>query len=80
VAPGLRRANVNSGLVDYLFRVGGDPSAVTAAAGSIWVASRGDGTVSRVDPAKNEVIDTITVGASPTALAADANGVWVAVQ
>jgi YVTN family beta-propeller protein len=80
VVQALRRVNVESGLIDYLFRVGGDPSAVTAAAGSIWVASRGDGTVTRVDPTTNELVGTIEVGASPTALAADSDGVWVAVQ
>jgi DNA-binding SARP family transcriptional activator/streptogramin lyase len=80
VVEALRRVNVESGLIDYQFGVGGDPAAVTAAAGSIWAASRSDGTVSRVDPRRNQVIDTISLGASPTALAADADGVWVAVQ
>ena len=53
---------------------------VAAAAGWVWAASRSGGTVSRVDPAENRVVDVITVGASPTDLAADENGVWVAVE
>jgi YVTN family beta-propeller protein len=80
VVQALRRVNLETGLVDYLIGVGGDPSAVTVAAGSIWAASRSDGTVSRVDPTQNKVVDTISLGASPTALAADADGVWVTVQ
>jgi streptogramin lyase len=76
----LRRVNVESRLIDYLFRVGGNPAAVTAAAGSIWAASRSDGTLSRIDPRANRVVDTMSLGASPTALAADADGVWVAVE
>jgi DNA-binding beta-propeller fold protein YncE len=80
VVQALRRVNLETGLVDYLIGVGGDPSAVTGAAGSIWAASRSDGTVSRVDPKQNKVVDTISLGASPTALAADADGVWVTVQ
>jgi YVTN family beta-propeller protein len=36
-------------------------------AGSVWVANRGDGTVSRIDPATNRVVATITIG-NPIAL------------
>jgi DNA-binding beta-propeller fold protein YncE len=80
VGQALRRVNVESRLIDYLFRVGGNPAAVTTAAGWIWTASRSDGTISRIDPRANRVVDTISVGASPTALAADPDGVWVAVE
>jgi YVTN family beta-propeller protein len=80
VVQALRRVNLQSGLIDYPFRVGSDPFAVAIAAGSIWAASRSDGTVSRVDPTQNKVVETISVGASPTALAADKDGVWVVVE
>ena len=45
---------------------------------SIWVAARSDGTVYRVDPAQNRVVDTIAVGAKPTGLARADDGIWVA--
>jgi DNA-binding beta-propeller fold protein YncE len=80
VVQALRRVNLESRLIDYPFRVGSDPFAITVAAGSIWAASRSDGTVSRVDPSQNKLVETIAVGASPTALAADKDGVWVVVE
>ena len=43
----------------------------------MWVANRGDGTVSRIDPG-SEVAETVRVGREPRALAAGGNGVWVA--
>ena len=46
----------------------------------MWVANAGDGTVSRIDPAKGAVVTTIDVGGAPAGVAA-ANGlVWVTVQ
>jgi DNA-binding SARP family transcriptional activator/streptogramin lyase len=80
VVQALRRLDLRGRLVQATFPAGGNPIAVTAADGSIWTASRSDGTVVRVDPAHNRVVDTIDVGASPTALAADEQGVWVAVE
>jgi YVTN family beta-propeller protein len=64
--------------VQAAIRVGNSPGAVLVAEGSVWVANRGDGTISRVDPATNRVIATIGVGANPTRLTADAGAVWVA--
>ena len=52
--------------------------AVLVAEGSVWVANRGDGTISRVDPATNRAIATIGGGAIPTRLTADSGAVWVA--
>jgi YVTN family beta-propeller protein len=64
--------------VQAAIRVGNSPGAVLVAEGSVWVANRGDGTISRVDPATNRVIATIGVGANPTRLTADSGAVWVA--
>ena len=50
--------------------VGGD------AANGIWVVNELGGTVMRIDPDTNEVVDRLTVD-SPTAVAADDGGVWV---
>jgi len=80
VVQALRPVDLESGLPGTPIDVGSDPRAVASAAGSIWAASRSDGTVSRVDPAEDRVLATIPLGASPTALAADRDGVWVAVE
>ena len=59
------------------YRVGHGPEAVTAGAGSVWVANRVDGTVSRIDRDRDEVV-TIDVGGEPTGLAFGAGWLWVA--
>jgi YVTN family beta-propeller protein len=64
--------------VQAAIRVGQAPGAVLVAEGSVWVANRGDGTISRIDPATNRVLATIAVEANPTRLTADAGAVWVA--
>ena len=57
--------------------VGGGPTGVTVSAGSVWVANSLDGTVTRVDPARDAVVATIPVGDGPDAIAAAAGAVWV---
>lgn len=57
----------------------GDAVAVASAGDSIWVASRNERSLLRVDPREDLLVDTIPLGAPPRALAADAGGVWVAV-
>ena len=49
---------------------------MAAGAGSVWVANRLDGTVSRVD--RGQEIVTIDVGGEPTGLAYGARSLWVA--
>jgi virginiamycin B lyase len=67
--------------------VAGGPAAVTVGAGAVWVASQDGGTVSRIDPASNRVVATIT--GVPTSrvrstrrsyprITAAAGAVWVA--
>ncbi len=48
----------------------------TGASEAIWVVNELAGTVSRIDPETNGVVDTFTVEA-PTSIAADDRGVWV---
>ena len=74
----LRRIDPVGGVVEETVDVG-DPVAVASAGDSIWVASRNERALLRVDPRENRVVDTIPLGAPPRALAADAEGVWVAV-
>jgi YVTN family beta-propeller protein len=57
--------------------VGQSPSGIAYGAGSLWVANTGEGTVSRVDPASNRVLQSISVGVSPNAIAVTGNDVWV---
>lgn len=64
--------------VQAAIRVGKAPGAVAVAEGSVWVANSGDGTVSRIDPATNQVTATIGVGGRPTRLTAGSAAVWVA--
>jgi len=71
-ATGERRAQIelpDGSLPSYL-AVG------TGAAEGIWVVNDLAGTVSRIDPATDAVVDTFTVDA-PYAVAADDRGVWV---
>jgi YVTN family beta-propeller protein len=59
------------------YRVGRAPDAVASGAGSVWVASQLDGTVSRLDGAHEPVV-TIPVGGEPDALAFGGGSLWVA--
>ena len=42
------------GRITAQYRVGRDPGAVAAGGGSVWVANQLDGTVSRIDPERDE--------------------------
>ena len=66
-----------SGRITAQYSVGRGPQAVAAGAGSVWVANRLDGTVSRIDRGRDEVV-TIHVGGEPTGLAFGAGSLWVA--
>lgn len=61
--------------------VGRQPWDLAFGAGSIWVPNGGDGTVSRIDPATNEVVATIEISPtsddSPVSVAVRGNAVWV---
>ena len=68
--------NPKSGDVRATYGVGHDPGAVATGGGSVWVASALDGTVTRVDRSKQQVV-TIPVGGHPEALAYGAGSLWV---
>jgi YVTN family beta-propeller protein len=44
------------------------------------VANSGDGTVSRIDVVKREVVETIHFGNAPSGIAVGSGAVWVSVQ
>jgi peptide/nickel transport system substrate-binding protein len=58
--------------------VGGGPTALVAAFGSIWVANHLDGTVTRLEPSTGRAEATIPVGQGPNALVPAAGSLWVA--
>ncbi len=57
---------------------GKNPCGVVAAAGALWVANDGGGTLSRIDPKKNRVTRRIKVGRGACEVAAGFGAVWVA--
>jgi YVTN family beta-propeller protein len=58
-------------------RVGRAPAEIAYGEGSVWVANRGDGTISQINPVRPRVTRTIHVGYRPAGLAAGAGAVWV---
>jgi ABC-type transport system substrate-binding protein/class 3 adenylate cyclase len=58
--------------------VGDGPSAIAHAFGSIWVANKLDGTVTRLDPSTGKTLATVAVGEGPTSLVAAGGRLWVA--
>jgi YVTN family beta-propeller protein len=68
----------SSNRVDEATQVGGQPSAIAAGAGAVWVANVEDRTLTRLHPKTRAVQRTITLEGTPTGVAAGATGVWVA--
>jgi streptogramin lyase len=80
----VRRVDILGNGLDLgvLYPTGSDPADITVAFGSVWVVNEGDGTVSRINPARyfaGKTPETIKVGGRPTGIAADEeNGtIWV---
>ncbi len=59
------------------YPVGRGPAAAVAGGGSLWVANGLDGTVSRIDRARDQIV-TVSVGGRPGALAFGAGSLWIA--
>ena len=60
--------------------VGDGPSAIVASVEAVWVANTDAGTVSRIDPDTNRVVQTIDLGEAPAGLVVAGNLLWVTVQ
>ena len=60
------------------FPVGSTPSGIALGKGAVWVANSLDGTVSRIDPGTNTVVQTIDVGNGPAGVVYATGSVWVA--
>jgi YVTN family beta-propeller protein len=67
----------DNGRITARYAVGRGPAAVVTGGGSVWVANALDGTVSRIDRGRDQIV-TIPVGGRPTALAFGAGSLWVA--
>ena len=57
---------------------GGRPGGVAVGAGSVWVTDMVSGSLLRVNPDEQIVVDTIPVGDGPAGVAVGAEAVWVA--
>ena len=66
-----------SGVPLSAVRVGKAPSAVAVGPSGVWVVNGHDGTVSRVDPVRRTLTDTIGVGEAATDVAVTESDVWV---
>jgi virginiamycin B lyase len=53
------------------------PTRLAVTEDAVWVLTPGDTTLSRIDPATNDVVETIPVGRAPSGLAVGAGAVWV---
>ena len=61
-------------------RVGDGPTNVAVGAGAVWVANKDGRTISRLDPTRREVVETIELGAAPAGIVVADELVWVAAQ
>ena len=73
-------AGIASTSVTAMIEVGRRPVAVAVGDGFVWVANAGDQSVSKVDPATNEVVDTYAVEGTPAGLEFAGGYVWVAIE
>lgn len=55
------------------------PVSVASGAGSIWVTNEGSSTVSRIDPVRNSVVQTIQLTGRPVGIAFENGALWVSV-
>jgi YVTN family beta-propeller protein len=75
----LIRFDPASGRIDKV-RVGDFPAGIAIVDGSVWVANRESGTVSRVDAETMRVLGTVGVGKHPAFLSAAGGSIWVSNQ
>ena len=75
----LIRFDPATGRIDKV-RVGDNPVGIAVGDGSVWVANRASGSVSRVESATMQVVDTVHVGTYPTWVAAAGDSIWVSNQ
>jgi hypothetical protein len=73
----VRIIDAATGRATRRIKVGDAPTAIAVGADAVWIANRRDGTVSRIDPRRNAVDQTMRVGDEPMDLVAGLGAVWV---
>ncbi|MDQ4058287.1 MAG: hypothetical protein M3124_04110, partial [Actinomycetota bacterium] len=73
-------AGIASTSVTAMIEVGRSPIAVAVGDGFVWVANAGDESVSKVDPATSDVVETYPVDGIPAGLEFTGGYVWVAIE
>ena len=63
---------------DAVIPVQARPFRIAATDGAVWVTNNETTTVSRIDPATNEVVETIDIGGQPVGVDATDEAAWVA--
>ena len=63
---GVSRVNGYTNVVEETIKVGPSPLAVASGEGAVWVLNGGDGSVSKIDPKTNKVMETIKAGSPGT--------------
>jgi YVTN family beta-propeller protein len=69
--------DTETGRIDAAVELPFRPGDVAVGAGAVWVTSRQDGRVARVDPEARSVVDVIPVGVSVGGIAVGGGAVWV---
>jgi YVTN family beta-propeller protein len=77
-ANGLLGMSGGSGAIVTATRLTGAPGAVATAAGSVWVADPGSGTVTRIDPGSGLVVERLDIGGDPGSIVSGGGAIWVA--
>jgi YVTN family beta-propeller protein len=70
--------SLHGGAIGADVPIGSSPSALTAGAGALWASNYNAGTVSRIDPRTDALVQTITAGQTPSGIAVGGGSVWVA--
>ncbi len=71
------RINAAAHLAARTIEVGRGPTAIAAGGGFIWIANTLDGTISKLDPTRDEVVATQGLDGYPIALGWSQNRLWV---
>jgi peptide/nickel transport system substrate-binding protein len=66
--------------VTATIRVGNSATGIAVGAGAVWVTNQFAGTVSRINPATNDVVKTIPAGNRPAGIAAASGLLWFSVR
>jgi YVTN family beta-propeller protein len=72
--------DITGGQEDVPITVGTQPDSIVVAPSGVWVANRGDGTLSRIDQESLQVETTVDLGGAPTGLAVDGDRIWAITQ